>query len=249
MRFINYAMFCLLLGSPSWCHSQQNPNGMISLSNVEQPYLFLVRDPVVHNDLNLSTEQLRKVQAINDRIDESIWTTNNKRPEDRVAILRKAMTDTRREFSAVLSNEQVQRISQIELWVLGMKSLLRNDVATKMELNENQRSEVPQIIRTAQQKISELRKQLNEGGDATELNRQYRETATKQQQDIIALLTPEQKQTWVGILGKRVDVAKLGRIKFKAPDLHAASGWVNSEPLTLDKLKGKVVALHFYAFA
>jgi hypothetical protein len=35
----------------------------------------------------------------------------------------------------------------------------------------------------------------------------------------------------------------------KVPDFDSASKWVHSEPLTLEKLKGKVVALHFYAFA
>ena len=33
-----------------------------------------------------------------------------------------------------------------------------------------------------------------------------------------------------------------------APELADVTSWINSEPLTLAKLKGKVVAVHFYAF-
>ena len=140
-------------------------------------------------------------------------------------------------------------LRQIELWVLGMKSLLRNDVAAKMKLEPQQRTEIRDVITTAQQGMVDLRKQLNAGGDADELNKQFRKLQVDQQQDTIALLTPEQKQEWVALLGKRIDLTKLGRIKFKAPELQSGAGWVNSEPLTMEQLKGKVVALHFYAFA
>jgi hypothetical protein len=44
-------------------------------------------------------------------------------------------------------------------------------------------------------------------------------------------------------------VSKLGRVKFKAPELKGGDSWINSPPLSLRQLKGKVVALHFYAFA
>jgi hypothetical protein len=40
----------------------------------------------------------------------------------------------------------------------------------------------------------------------------------------------------------------LGFVKFKAPELDGKDGWLNSEPLTMAQLRGRVVALHFWTF-
>jgi thiol-disulfide isomerase/thioredoxin len=45
------------------------------------------------------------------------------------------------------------------------------------------------------------------------------------------------------------DLTRLGRARFKAPELVDSGEWLNSEkPVTLASLAGKVVVLHFYAF-
>ena len=37
-------------------------------------------------------------------------------------------------------------------------------------------------------------------------------------------------------------------MKLAAPELEGIGAWVNSKPLTLKALRGKVVVLHFWAF-
>ncbi len=69
-----------------------------------------------------------------------------------------------------------------------------------------------------------------------------------QQREILAKLSERQKKQWVDLLGRRIDLAALGRVTFEAPDLTEEPDWINSSPLTSDQLRGKVVALHFYAF-
>ena len=39
--------------------AQQNPHGQLPVTSVVQPYLWLIRDPIVHNDLGLTTGQRR----------------------------------------------------------------------------------------------------------------------------------------------------------------------------------------------
>lgn len=229
--------------------AQSNPNGVIPLHTSEQPYLFLVRDPIVHADLELSPSELQELTAFNDQIDLDMWAMRNKGPETANKTVPRLINRTRQKLASLLTNQQNARIAQIELWVLGMRSLLRDDVAAHMKVDATQQDSIRQIILETNRKISELQKALNEGGDADSLNRQYREAQVRQQEGIVAILSDEQKQAWVAMLGKRIDVSKLGRIKFKAPEIISGAGWVNSEPLTLEKLKGKVVALHFYAFA
>lgn len=243
------AAILLLTAKTTGNAQQSNPNGVIPLNTTNQPYLFLVRDPQVHADLELTPSQLKRLTALNDQIDMPLWSMRNKTPQHVVKTMEESTSRTKQALATILSSEQNQRIAQIELWVLGLKSLVRNDIATKVELSDDQRSEVREILVKAQQKMNSLQSQLNDGGDAVELNKQYRETQTNQQKMIVAALSSEQQNKYRALLGSSIDTSKLGRIKFKAPELHSGSGWVNSSPLTMEKLKGKVVALHFYAFA
>ncbi len=241
------ALALLLGGNHLW--AQSNPNGVIPLHNVNDPYLFLVRDPVVHRDLKLTATQQQKLNAVNDDVDMIMWSRRNKGEQYVVKATAEAKTKTQRQLASFLSEQQTKRVDQIALWVLGMKSLLRDDVAQQVGLDSSQRSDIREIVVNTQKAIAKLREQLNNGGDAELLNGEFRRVQTDQQKDVVAILTDEQKQLWLATLGQRIDVSKLGRIKFKAPELLISAGWVNSPPLTLDKLKGKVVALHFYAFA
>jgi hypothetical protein len=50
------------------------------------------------------------------------------------------------------------------------------------------------------------------------------------------------------ISGKIVAQEQPTRLNVPAPELADVTAWINSEPLTFAKLKGKVVVVHFYAF-
>ncbi|MCH7863336.1 MAG: hypothetical protein IH998_17160 [Proteobacteria bacterium] len=65
---------------------------------------------------------------------------------------------------------------------------------------------------------------------------------------ILAILTREQQERWAATLGKPFDMSHVRWVGVTAPELQLADAWINSEPLTLRKLRGKVVALHFWAF-
>ena len=227
----------------------QNPDGVIPLNTTNQPYVFLVRDPAVHADLALTSDQKQKLTALNDRLDQPLWRMRNKSAQQVASTMQSVNDETRRELATVLTAEQNARIEQIGRWVLGMKALGQPEAVRELGLPADSVSQIREILSSTQRGMNRLRQRLQDGGDAAELNRQYRELQVKQQQDIFALLSDDQKQKWMALLGRRIDTSKLGRIKLKVPDFSNSSGWVNSPPLTLDKLKGKVVALHFYAFA
>src|SRR5690606_35209414 len=74
------------------------------------------------------------------------------------------------------------------------------------------------------------------------------EIRREEQKDILAVLDDAQKQILVSMIGRSFDPAQLGRVTFRAPELDGSAQWLNSQSLQLKQLRGKVVALHFWAF-
>jgi hypothetical protein len=229
--------------------AQQNPNGQLPVTSVAQPYLFLIRDPVVHDDLGLTTRQSQAVYTLNDELDDELWSMRNKSAQHIAETMQKAAATARTRLSSVLTREQHQRLEQIELWTLGTRAFMRDELPKKLGLSPDQREKVRSAVARTQEAIKDLSKELQSGGSRESLEKKVRALRTDEQKQVIAALSREQQQQWIALLDKRIDVSKLGRVKFKAPELHGREGWVNSPPLTLRQLKGKVVALHFYAFA
>jgi peroxiredoxin len=64
---------------------------------------------------------------------------------------------------------------------------------------------------------------------------------------MLALMKPEQKADLKKMLGAPFSVTSLRKPAFKAPELVDTGEWINSSPLRLEQLHGKVVVLHFYA--
>jgi hypothetical protein len=228
---------------------QQNPHGRLPVTSFAQPYLFLIRDPVVHDNLGLNAQQREAIDLLNDELDGPLWSMRNKSAQHIEKTLKDATATANTRLSSILTRGQQQRLEQIEMWTLGMKAFLREDIPDQLELSEDQRKRIRETVTETQKAINDLKQQLQSGGSSESLEKQARALRTDEQKQIVATLTRRQQQQWVALLGERIDVSKLGCVKFKAPELHSQDGWINSKPLTLEQLKGKVVALHFYAFA
>jgi thiol-disulfide isomerase/thioredoxin len=65
---------------------------------------------------------------------------------------------------------------------------------------------------------------------------------------VLSLLRPEQQSKLTSLFGPRFDLARVTRVGCQAPELVGVEAWINSPPLTLEKLRGKVVVVHFWAF-
>jgi peroxiredoxin len=238
--------FVLLLCST--VAAQQNPHGQLPVTTAPQPFLFLIRDPVVHNDLRLNARQREAIQALSEELDPVMWSMRNKGPKHIEQKMREATSTARTRLSSILSRDQMGRLEQIERWVLGTKAFLGDDLPGRLQLAEEQREEIRLIISETQQAVQELGKQLQEGIARESLEKKASELHTDEQRRILAKLTPLQQQQWKELLGTRIDLESLGRVTFRAPALTAEPDWINSSPLASDRLRGKVVALHFYAF-
>ena len=239
--------FLLLLGHAAV--AQQNPHGQLPVSSVAQPYLFLIRDPLVHDDLGLSARQRNALAALNDELDDTWLSTRNKSPQESDETNRNATAKAKSRVSSVLTPEQKHRLWQIEMWTLGTRAFMRYDLPEKLELSEDKLKIIRGTVTNTEKAANDLRKQLQTGKSRQALEKKWRELKADEQKRILAALTNRQQKKWADLLGEPIDVSKLGHVKFKAPELRSRDAWINSTVLTLKQLEGKVVALHFYAFA
>ena len=79
--------FALFLGGLA--AAQQNPNGQLPVTTAPQPYLFLIRNPLVLRDLRVNARQRDAIQSLNNELDPILWSMRNKGS----AYIEKAMND------------------------------------------------------------------------------------------------------------------------------------------------------------
>ncbi|NUQ62174.1 MAG: hypothetical protein HUU20_06785 [Pirellulales bacterium] len=248
LQFFRCAVPALVLCWARVCAAQQNPDGQLPVTSFREPYLFLIRDPIVHDDLGLNARQRQTVRALNDELDGPLWAMRNQSAERIVETTREATATAKARLSSILARDQQQRLDQVELWTLGTRAFVLGDLPERLKLSEEQRQKIREVVSKTDASIDELGKKLQSGGSRESVEKEARSLRTDEQKQILAVLTRRQQQQWIALLGKRIEVARLGRVQFKAPELRGNGPWINSAPLALEQLKGKVVALHFYAF-
>jgi hypothetical protein len=214
------------------------------------PTVYLMRDPLVQSELHLSGEQKEAVAELAIRVNEPLWRMRDLAPEagigsDDVKIFNKLLEPM---LEKVLSSAQRERMDQIVLQSQGWAALGRVRIADQLKLASDQREAVARILIDAQEGLKNIRLQASAGKNVPELNRKIARIGSDLQNDLAALLTPAQRSQWDDLRGKPFELAKLKPMSALAPELREISAWHNSQPLTLEQLRGRVVALHFWTF-
>jgi thiol-disulfide isomerase/thioredoxin len=185
--------------------------------------LMLARDKVVHAELGLDRSQMDALRAAVAKVDQPLWLLRDV-PVDKCAKkLEELRVQLRKGVDAALTAEQLQRFEQLVMQARGAKALVAPDVAERLNLSDEQRELFKQIVSETKQGSVEMKK-------------------------VVAVLSPEQQAILVTMFGKRFDLSRVSQIGCLAPELRGVDAWINSEPLSLAALRGKVVVVHFWAF-
>jgi thiol-disulfide isomerase/thioredoxin len=185
--------------------------------------LMLARDPAVQAELKLKPAQVEAIRAAVEEVDHPLWQLRDVSPTECGDKLEAQLAELQLGLSKTLSADQLARFDQIVMQARGAKALNSTDIRDRLRLSDTQATQVASLVNGA-----------TEGKlDA---------------QQLLAVLSGEQQQQLNSLFGPQFDLSRIKRIGCMAPELRGVESWINSPPLTLKQLRGKVVVVHFWAF-
>jgi thiol-disulfide isomerase/thioredoxin len=216
-------------------------------SAADDPYWDLVHDRAVVADLKLSAEQLAAWHGVLDPLDLQVFSLRNKAAAEAQPAAAKAIEEARTGLADVLTPNQRARLEAIRVRMLGSRALADEQVAKQLKLTETQRGKVTDQLEEIQSARAELQKQADKSPD--EKQKEWDRIAADERAAIQKLLTAPQLARLREMLAADFDTSSLGQSAYKAPELVGEKpAWLQSEPLALSQLSGKVVVVHFFAF-
>jgi Spy/CpxP family protein refolding chaperone len=178
---------------------------------------FLLMSEPVQKELELTDDQKSSVQKFQQDVMAEMGNMRGQfqglSPEEIQSKVADIAKDHHKKIADILLQPQMDRLDEISLqWGLQQSAagtLARDDVAKKLDLNDDQKSKLKDIGDEAQAKVMEL---FSGGPPADDQERQDRqkkmqEFGTEQKDKSMAVLTDEQKSKLEKLEGKKFDVS------------------------------------------
>ncbi|MBL7188918.1 MAG: redoxin domain-containing protein [Phycisphaerae bacterium] len=213
---------------------------------VPHPITSLLRVKRVHRELRLTSETITQIEQAADEVDQPLWRLRDLSPDKRNGQAEKLIDQLKRRLSENLTVRQMDRLNQIVWQAQGIEAVLEPEVATRLRLSAEQTANILALLSTAYQKIAEVR--LNTQIRSGTVRAAYiQRTRAEAQQNITAVLSAAQQNAFTALIGMPANLSQVQTVACKAPEI-AAETWINSSPVRLSDLRGKVTVVHFYAF-
>lgn len=212
--------------------------------------LQMIRDDSVHRELKLTDDQVHKVYDALRPIDGPWFRVRIRPAAERVATIGQLTDQLQAALESILNAQQLRRLDQLHNQALGTRMIVRDPTASALAMTQAQRDRLYRVFRETDQTAAELQQQLqSKEVDAAAAAKQINRAKADEKQAFIDELSNEQKRKLSSLTGPSFDFSKIKRVYPAAPELSDdGATWLQGSDLKLDDLKGKVVALHFYAF-
>ncbi len=211
--------------------------------------LQMLRNDKIFEQLGLSSAQRVQVEAVLDRVDGDWWRSRIMQDPQRNATVHSLTLLVKTELQGILSPESYERLLQLERQSLGTRMFLLDSVATALGLSPVTVERMATIAKKTDSDANELRKRAETGEATSSLEAKLQELSKREQAGIVAMLTNSQRPKINELTGEPFAFGQLQRTLPRAPELiQTPSLWIQGQPTSLAALRGKVVAVHVYAF-
>jgi peroxiredoxin len=211
---------------------------------VSHRLLPLLHAPEVHAELKLDDQQVARLEDWFSEVD-GPWFRARILPQDAQWLeLDRLEAATRRWLTQHWRPETLQRLQQLEWQSLGTRMFLRDDFAVAMKLAPEQQQKIAELARATEAAA----RNVAGASPQPDAVRAASQAQQAEREGIPRLLKPDQQRRFSELTGAPFATEKLKRIYPMAPELVPVPDWINSSPVTLKSLRGKVVLVHFYAF-
>jgi peroxiredoxin len=227
--------------------SNAETSGQAKAAPLNDPYYLLIRDELVRNQLALAENKRRNIDAILHDNNRLLLAIRDVGPQGVPDAVKPKLTAVRSQIDQLLDEKQRALVEGLILQAQGYDGLLRPDMVSALELSADQQSRFQTAKEAFQQRVAQLN-----NGDAKHSQdarqQEFEKARTERHQKVLAILTDQQKTLWAARLGEPFDFAKLSAGTAWAPEFASIETWLNSPPLSMESLRGRVVVIHFFAF-
>lgn len=192
----------LVAGGPALAQIPGETGGPASLLWLEK----------VQKELKLSDDQITKGKDILTKVREKhqdeltkLQSLDEKDRAVKARELRKKMSDeTNKELAQVLKPDQLKRLKQINLQVLGVQAFRNTSVRKALKITDDQNKK---LTDEADKSVKEIRQLLEKkAGNFNEASEQITQIRNESMSKALALLKDDQKKAWHTLTGKPLEI-------------------------------------------
>jgi peroxiredoxin len=209
--------------------------GAVETPPLADPTIILIRDDAVRTELACTPEQKKSLDELLGKHNRMLLAIRDVSPSGADKTAQPALAEIRGELAKLFTDEQKLRLQGLTLQAQGYDALLRKDIVEAIKLTDEQQARLKEIS-------ARFREQ------AKEANADVPALQAARHKEVITVLTPEQQNQYGTLLGEAFDFTKVVKSPAWAPEFVGIEEWINTEPLKMADLKGKVVVVHFFAF-
>jgi Spy/CpxP family protein refolding chaperone len=162
----------------------------------------LLMMPEVQKEINLTEQQRQQIQQLmaeqREQMMPLMQQMREATPEQRQKLMEQMMQKWDQALGKVLQPEQKARLRELQLQAEGAFALARPDVVKELNLNEEQKRKISDILAQYREKQRQLWQQ-GPGADRQAMMQQMRQQMDK---ELLAVLTEPQQEQWKKMQGK-----------------------------------------------
>ncbi len=210
----------------------------------------MIRDDAVHDELQLTDQQRDEIIDALADVDGRWFRSRNLPAEKQAPELETLSTQLSQTLAGILDQRQMTRLHELQRQALGTRMVLLDDVAQALNVTKDQNQSFLDAFAETDTQSKKIQLQLQKGDkQASEANKEIEQLKNEERRHLIGQLTADQRTKLGSLTGRRFDFGRVKRTYPLAPELTSEGAtWIQGGPLTLKELRGKVVAVHFYAF-